>query len=72
MLEPIFRYAFKKYIDAAAAQKPWFGIEQEYTLFDTYVISPWGWPEGGFPGPQGLYYCSFGELMIFGVLDHHL
>ena len=53
-------------------KEPWFGIEQEYTLFKG--SRPLGFPEaGGYPGPQGPYYCGVGQDDIYGrplVEDH--
>jgi len=44
--------------------EPWFGFEQEYTMFTRNI--PLGWPEHGFPGRQGPYYCGVGAEQIFG------
>jgi glutamine synthetase len=42
----------------------WLGFEQEYTMFKKNI--PLGWPEHGFPGMQGPYYCGVGSEQIFG------
>ena len=54
------------------SEKAWFGIEQEYTLFDGR--NPLGWPEGGYPAPQGPFYCGVGADEVYGrdIVEEHL
>jgi len=71
-----FRTLAKPIFDACLEEKPWYGIEQEYTLLtsrDKFNTHPYGWPSSGYPGPQGPYYCSVGGNVCFGraIADAH-
>ena len=52
----------------------WFGFEQEYFLWNPETDKPLGFPDGGYPGPQGPYYCSVGAKNAFGreIVEEHL
>ena len=58
----------EKYAD----MEPLFGLEQEYTFFKEG--RPYGFPAGGFPAPQGFYYCGVGADEVFGrdVVEAHM
>ena len=51
----------------------WFGFEQEYFIMDVETQLPLGFPVGGYPGPQGLYYCSVGGKNTHGrgLVEEH-
>ncbi len=66
------RAQLRAVMDAGAAeQEMWIGLEQEYTLFKNRT--PLGWPEHGYPGAQGPYYCGVGSDEIFGreIVEAH-
>jgi glutamine synthetase len=52
--------------------QPLFGLEQEYVLLRG--IRPLGWPEHGYPAPQGPFYCGVGADEVFGreIVEEHL
>lgn len=58
--------------DKYASEEPLFGIEQEYTFFKGR--SPLGWPENGYPAPQGPFYCGVGADEVFGrdIVEDHM
>ena len=66
------RAALRPIAEMYASEEPWFGIEQEYTFFRNG--RPHGFPEAGFPAPQGFYYCGIGADEVYGrdVVEAHL
>jgi glutamine synthetase len=47
----------------------WFGFEQEYFMYKNG--KPLGWPEDGYPEPQGKYYCGL-DLPGRNIMEEHL
>ncbi|MEL0083934.1 MAG: glutamine synthetase beta-grasp domain-containing protein [Gammaproteobacteria bacterium] len=52
----------------------WFGFEQEYFLWNPETNLPPGFPAGGYPPPQGPYYCSVGARNAYcrALIEEHL
>ena len=52
----------------------WFGFEQEYVIEDPETGKPIGFPDNGYPRPQGPYYCSVGAGKAVGreIIEKHL
>ena len=65
----ILQAVTKKYSE----HEPLVAVEQEYTLYRK--DRPFGWPsDGGFPHPQGRYYCGVGYDEVHGrpLVEAHL
>ena len=57
----------QKSFEGHEEEEVWFGLEQEFTLFNLDQKTPLGWPVGGMPSrAQGPYYCSAGPENNFG------
>lgn len=71
-----FRHWAKKVFEAGDHEEPQFGIEQEYAVLEkknNFSVKPLGWPDNGYPGRQGAFYCSIGANQAYGrtILDAH-
>jgi len=71
-VETNHRHHAEEVFSKVLKEEPWYGIEQEFTLF-TLDKWPLGWPKNGYPGPQGPFYCSAGADVAFGrpVVEAH-
>ena len=72
-----FRNIAAKVFEECAHEEPWFGIEQEYILYQVESVHmkyPIGWGKHGYNAPQGMYYCGVGAGYIYGrqVAEDHL
>ncbi len=64
---------YRHLIDKEATKDYWFGFEQEYVLMNSNG-RPIGFPDGGYPEPQGPYYCAVGYQNVAGrnIIEEHL
>lgn len=52
--------------DKVEKEAPLYGFEQEYTMINGTTGRIYGWPDGGYPAPQGPFYCGVGAESIYG------
>ncbi|TVQ89188.1 MAG: glutamine synthetase [Deltaproteobacteria bacterium] len=66
------RAALRQAAERFASEEALYGIEQEYTMFTDG--RPLGWPERGYPAPQGPFYCGVGADEVFGrpIVEEHM
>jgi glutamine synthetase len=67
------RAAARASMEKYGSHEPLFGLEQEYTMLDPASSWPYGFPQHGYPGPQGPYYCGVGAVKISGreIVEEH-
>ena len=47
-------------------EDPWFGIEQEYVIYDAATNAPYKWQHATYSTQQGPFYCGVGGNVAFG------
>lgn len=72
-----FRHFAEKVFAECAHEDPWFGIEQEYILYQVESSThkyPVGFGKSGYNAPQGMYYCGVGSGYIYGrqIAEDHM
>lgn len=69
-----FRPTAKEIFDKHLQEKPWFGLEQEFFLFNPLSGYPVGFTNDGKSRPQGPFYCGVGSGNSNGreVMYQHL
>lgn len=74
-----FRHIAEKVFNEASitGEDTWFGIEQEYILYQVESVHfryPIGFGRNGFNVPQGMYYCGVGSGYVYGrdVAESHM
>ena len=70
------RAQLRQLMEKAKDHDPYIGFEQEYTFFTGKLDSekwPMGWPKGGYPSPQGPFYCGVGAGQVCGrqIVEEH-
>lgn len=70
--ETNYRAQLRSMLDQKDSDTFWWGFEQEYFL--TKNRRPIGFPDGGYPAAQGLYYCGVGGNQVKGrdLVEQHL
>jgi glutamine synthetase len=66
------RAPLREVVERNKEHEPWYGWEQEYTMWRRG--RPLGWPEQGYPAPQGPFYCGVGCDEVFGreIVEEHM
>ncbi|RRT49680.1 hypothetical protein B296_00029185 [Ensete ventricosum] len=65
-LEDLLKLDMAPFTDKIIAEYIWYGIEQEYTLLQTNVKWPLGWPVGGYPDAH-YKACLYAGINISGT-----
>ena len=71
------RSKLRHLMEQVGGTDPYIGFEQEYTFLTGDGVGPekWpmGWPQGGYPAPQGAFYCGVGAGKVYGrhIVEEH-